>query len=205
MLRITWAGRYKYTDPEFRPTMSQIKRSPIVGKTFDQMRREPTQRDLFDPEKTSPHVALHAAMTFEPNTHQGVRRVRVTARDENLEVLWGANVSEGMLDPERPTEVAFYSTLRELIRRHLPADRPKFETTDDPYESLRRSLSGIRDWCADIEESTVNVKKKSDVTTVCAEAVASLLLDTLRAWSQSLRDAGVSRKTAGKDAEGRRK
>ena len=171
-----------------------------MADTFDQKLKRKGSGQLFDPETTAPDVALKTTLVLEPNTHQGVARVRVTARDEKFNVLWGANVSEGILNPDSQTEVGFYSTLRGLIREHLPRERERFETTDAPYESIQRSVRTLSEYCSAIEDGTIKVKKKSTITTARAEAVADVLLDTLRTWSQSLREAGIKRTV---EAEGK--
>ena len=182
--------------------LTNSRRSELkMAKTFDQQKLNLSCEELLKPTATVPNQAFEGAIALEPNVHSGVARVRVTARDKDMNTLWGANVSEHMLDPEGATDVAFYSELRALIRKHLPDARPQFETTSDPYESIAKSLESIGKYEDAIRKKTVGVKKKSPQTDDRSAAVANLLLDTLRIWNQELPLLGVSKETENDEAK----
>ena len=95
-----------------------------MKKTFDQLRLTLSEDELVNHELTFPSQAYRSYFVLEPITHQGITRVSVTARDENMNVLWGSMVCEGHLPSGETTPVALYSAMRTLIRKHLQDTKP---------------------------------------------------------------------------------
>jgi hypothetical protein len=171
-----------------------------MQKTFDQMLTECGNAGLHAVD-ISPNRVIPANIVLEPNSHQGVARVRVTARDEEFNLLWGVNVSEGLMPAESPTPVAFYGRLREMIRENLTDPAPRHELTKDPFVALQFCLSRIRDMLSKCEKETVLVKKKSDVTETRASKVADILFDTLRQMNYDLSEIGILSPSSATDTE----
>ena len=161
-----------------------------MQKTFDQLLVE-TGADNLDPAQISPNSVIPTNIVLEPNSHQGVSRVRVTARDKDFKLLWGVNVSEGLMPAESPTPVAFYGQLRELIRENLTDPAPRHELSKDPFVAVQFCLLRIRDMLNKCEKETVLVKKKSDTTENRAANVADILFDALRQMTYDLSEIGI--------------
>lgn len=151
-------------------------------KTFDQLRfADPSTDAVEDPEAYSPHQAINARIVFEPMPAQG--HVRLTARSESYDLLWGVTASAKTLE-RHPIEVAFYDELINLARQHLPT-----ETEVKGTESITHVLNGIahlRKRLAAIEAS-VTPKKTSDKTEKRAAGLVPMINDAMR-----LLDAGNS-------------
>lgn len=161
-----------------------------MQKTFNQMLVE-NGADNLDPAQISPNSVIPTNIVLEPNSHQGVSRVRVTARDKNFKLLWGVNVSEGLMPSESTTPVAFYGRLRELIREHLTDPAPRHELSKDPFVAVQFCISRIREILNKCEKETVLVKKKTDITEKRAEDVADIMFDLLRKMNYDLSQIGI--------------
>jgi hypothetical protein len=170
--------------------LSEEKAETEMQKTFDQMLSEAGATRIVDTD-TTPHTIIPCNVVLEPNTHQGITRVRVTARDKDFNLLWGVNMSEGLMPSDHPTPVAIYAALRTAIRSHLPDSAPAFEFTNDPYTAVDFCLQRLRETLNRCENVTVKVKKKSDTTTVRASRVATILFDTVRKLSEDLNEIGI--------------
>ncbi len=170
-----------------------------MGKTFDQLLTEHSTDEMLDPELTDPAKALRSFVVLEPVTHQGVTRVSVTARDENMKVLWQTIASEALLPPGEPTPVALSSAMRVMIREHLQNPKPRHEVTDDPYAAIERCVGDIQKLLTIAKKRTVGIKVKKAQTHARAAAVADAAWDCLRQLSHSLGAVGIK---TGADADG---
>ena len=162
-----------------------------MQKTFDQILSEVGPNGLSE-QDIAPNRVIPCNMVLEPNSYQGISRVRVTARDKDFKLLWGANISEGLMPSEHPTPVAIYGALRAAVREKLPGAAPKYEFTEDPYLAIEFCLKRIRETLSRCENVTVKVKNKSDTTTERANRVAEILSDTLRKLSDDIGAIGIS-------------
>jgi len=162
-----------------------------MTKTFDQLRLTLSDDELVNHELTFPNQAYRSYFVLEPITHQGITRVSVTARDENMNVLWGSMVCEGHLPSGETTPVALYSAMRTLIRKHLQDPKPRHETTSDPYAAIEYCSREIGKLLTIANSRTLDVKKRSEKTDDRAAVVADALWDTLRHLAHSLRTAGI--------------
>lgn len=90
-----------------------------MTKTFDQLRQTLSEDELVNHELTFPSEAYRSFFVLEPITHQGITRVSVTARDENMNVLWGSMICEGHLPSGETTPVALYSTMLTQVSKQL--------------------------------------------------------------------------------------
>lgn len=90
-----------------------------MAKTFDQLRLTLSEDELVNHELTFPSEAYRSFFVLEPITHQGITRVSVTARDENMNVLWGSMICEGHLPSGETTPVALYSTMLTQVSKQL--------------------------------------------------------------------------------------
>jgi hypothetical protein len=171
-----------------------------MQKTFDQFLSESGTEGIGSIE-IAPHKLIPTNIVLEPNSHQGVARVRVTARDKDFKLLWGVNVSEGLMPAESPTPVAFYGRLREVIREHLSAPAPRHEITDDPFVAVQFCLNRIREMLSKCEKETLSVKKKSDTTETRASKIANILFDTLRQMNYDLSEIGIASPTTSSETK----
>jgi hypothetical protein len=162
-----------------------------MQKTFDQLLSEAGPNGLSEMD-VKPHRMIPCNMVLEPNTYQGVTRVRVTARDKDFNLLWGVNMSEGVMPSDHPTPVAIYGALRAAVREHLPDAAPTFEFTEDPYVAIDFCLKRIRETLNRCENMTVKVKNKSETTSERANRVAEILFDTLRKLGEDVGAIGIS-------------
>jgi hypothetical protein len=162
-----------------------------MKKTFDQLRLSLSEDELLDHQLTFPGEAYRSFLVLEPITHQGITRVSVTARDENMNVLWGSMICEGHLPPGETTPVALYSAMRTLIRKHLQEPKPRHETTPDPYASIENCSREIDKLLTIAKSRTLDIKKRSEKTDDRAAVIADALWDTLRRLAHSLRAAGI--------------
>jgi hypothetical protein len=162
-----------------------------MAQTFDQILKEHSPEEMLDTELTSPSKALRSFIVLEPIKHQGITRVSLTARDEQMRTLWGTIASEGLLPAGEPTPVALYSPLRQLIREHLQDPKPRYEVTDDPFASIEKCLLDIQRLLEVAKKRTLGVKNKNGKTTERAAVVADALWDCLRQLSQSLGVVGI--------------
>lgn len=162
-----------------------------MSKTFDQLRQSLSVDDLLNHELTRPSEAYRSFFVLEPITHQGITRVSVTARDENMNILWGTMACEGHLPSGEPTPVALYSAMRALIRRHLQDPKPRHETSSDPYVAIEYCIREIDRLLDTAKTRTLAVKKKSETTDERAALVADAMWDTLRHLAHALRAIGI--------------
>ncbi len=162
-----------------------------MNKSFDQQKMLLDKEEFLKESKTTPNKAIKSYVVLEPIEHQGVTRVRVTARDENLDVLWGVMISEGLMPSGNSTPVAIYSSLRNMIREKLSDPKPKHEITSDPYESISHCKAAINELIDESLKRTVQIKKKNAITNTRADDVASILWDTLQQLSYSLDKLGI--------------
>ena len=162
-----------------------------MRKSFDQQKLMLDFEECLDESKTKPNKTINTYVVLEPVEHQGVTRVRVTARDEEMNLIWGVMVSEGLLPTSSPTPVSFYSSLRRLIRDNLANTKPKYEISPDPYEAIEYCENSIKELLKEASKKTVQVKSKKETTDARANDVANILLDALQQLSYSLEKAGI--------------
>ena len=150
-------------------------------KTFDQIRVTTPQTDAVESKDVfAPHEAINARLTFEPMPGQG--DVRITARSESYELLWGVTASPDMLT-RHPVEVAFYERLIEQARKHIPALVAPSGT--ESISHVLQRVSKLRE-CLDEIEKSMTPKKVSDKTEKRASAIIPDVNDALRllkAWA----------------------
>ena len=154
-----------------------------IQKTFDQiLATNPTVDAVEEPGMFKPHEAIDTRMVFEPMPEQG--HVRITARSESYDLLWGVIASPGMLT-RHPVEVAFYEHLIDQAKMHLP---PQSERTGTGYVShVLKCVADLRK-CLDAIEKSLKPKKPSDKTEKRASAIVPDVNDALRllnAWNST--------------------
>jgi len=167
----------------------------MTQRTFDQIRVQSPQ-DIDKADMIAPNKVIPCNVVLEPNTHAQQTRVRVTARDTEFKLLWGANISEPMIQAEHPTPVAVYGRLRELIRENVSNPKPRFEFTDDPYTAIDACHGKIQTLLQECVAKTVSVKNKSEVTNKRAEHIAGVLYDVVRQLSFGLQEIGLGGESA---------
>jgi len=166
------------------------KGSLMTQKTFDQIRiLEPDA--VKNPDAIAPNRVVPCNLVFEPNTHAQQTRVRVTARDADFNVLWGANISESMIPAEHPTPVAVYGRLREIIRENVSNPQPRFEVTENPYTAIEACDEKLRALLGECVAKTLSVKNKSDVTDKRAEHIARAMSDAVHQLTFMLNEIGI--------------
>jgi hypothetical protein len=106
-------------------------------KTFDQLvLTNPEIDPVPTPDAFAPHEAINARIVFEPMPAQG--HVRITARTDDYELLWGMMASPKML-ARHPAEVALYDRLIEHAAAHLPE-----QTITDTTDAISQVLQHVR-------------------------------------------------------------
>lgn len=160
-----------------------------MQKTFDQILQQ--NNGEIDGADVRPHKVIPANVVLEPNTHQGISRVRVTARDANFKLLWGVNISEDLMHAEHPTPVGVYTELRSFIRQHLSSTAPRFETTDNPFTAVSQLLSRIQDVLEKCKKNTMDVKLRSEQTEQRAKDVADILRNAFLQMTYELDQIGI--------------
>ena len=155
-------------------------------RTFDQIRVANPSIDAVDsPDTFAPCKAINARVVYEPLPEQG--HVRVTARTEAYELLWGVTASPGMLS-QHPVEVAFYDRLVQQARQHLPAQSDASGT--ESISHVLHRVSQLRK-CLDDIEATLTPKKVSDKTEKRAATIVPDVNDAFRmldAWTSKVEE-----------------
>ena len=147
----------------------------MAERTFDQLRQQNPNADAVEsPDIFLPHTAIAAYVVFEPMPEQG--HVRITARSDEHELLWGVTASPRNLK-QHPVEVAFYNRLIVQAQKHLP-DEVESEGTKS-ISSVLQQVERLRS-CLDAIETSLKPQKVSDKTEKRASEVAPKIHDALR-------------------------
>ena len=154
-----------------------------TDRTFDQLRAEnPSTDPVETPKVFEPHEAINSRIVFEPMSNQG--HVRITARSENFDLLWGVIASPGTLS-RHPVEVAFYDRLFEQAKHHIPSLVTLSGT--DAISLAHQRVAQLRK-CLDALEELLTPKKISDKTEKRASGIVPDLNDAFRlldAWTST--------------------
>lgn len=145
------------------------------SKTFDQLRQQNLSTDAVEnPDAFFPHSAIAARVVFEPMPAQG--HVRITARSESYDLLWGVTASPKNLT-QHPVEVAFYDRLVDEAKKHLPEEVSSQATKSisDVLQQVQQLRSRL-----DAVEASLTPKNVSEKTQKRASEVAPKIHDALR-------------------------
>lgn len=89
-------------------------------KTFDQIFNDhPESEPVTHPDLFAPHRTLAARIVFEPMPLPDQPQVRITARNDNYDLLWGTVISESTKN-KRHVEVALYDRLMTVANECFP-------------------------------------------------------------------------------------
>ena len=148
-----------------------------IQKTFDQMLNDHPESDpVSQPDLFAPHRTLAARIVFEPIPLPDQPQVRITARTENYDLLWGTVISETTRN-KRHVEVAMYERLMTVANECFPQTS---ETVTQ--DQLTEALDLIKKIKARLDqfESDLQPKKVSDKTMKRAASRLPDLRDILR-------------------------
>ncbi len=132
---------------------------------------------------TQPHTVL-GEVILEP-VHAGIR---VTARDQQHHILWGYVASDDTLSHIH-TEVATYSTLREIIKDELEKLALHTKSTTDPFIDAQRAIIDLRELLNKLDDC-VNVSTREDTAAHRASRIKRIADDAKRMLEEELSQLG---------------
>ena len=148
-----------------------------IQKTFDQMFNDHRDSDpVSQPELFAPCRALAARIVFEPMPLPDQPQVRITARTDDYNLLWGTVISESTKN-KRHVEVALYDRLMTAANECFPQS-----AVTSSQEQLTEALDLIKKLKARLEqfEADLQPKKVTDKTMKRAASRLPDLRDALR-------------------------
>ena len=148
------------------------KEKDLFGQTFDQQLKA-TGGDV-EGRDISPNVRVPGEVVFEPIGDN----IRVTARDQDHQLLWGYVGSRETLQKVH-TYVAIYGRLQDLLReqldkRGLPTDKWQREPIKDATKALRE----LQELASNLEDS-IDVEDPSEATRKRARIFARIAEDAV--------------------------
>ncbi len=146
-------------------------------KTFDQQFDEhPDSDPVSQPDLFAPHRTLAARIVFEPMPLPDQPQIRITARTDDYNLLWGTVISESTKN-KRHVEVALYDRLMTVANEYFP-----HSPVTAPQGQLTEALDLIKKLKARLEqfENDLQPIKVTDKTMKRAASRLPDLRDALR-------------------------
>lgn len=150
------------------------KGSRVLVKAYDDAGNLLFSEDVQKKEEGIHEKKIKGEVVFEPLS----TGVRVTARDENHNILWGYVASKETVS-QIHCLVAIYDALQELIKNEL---EKRGSINDDNEDYMSVAQKNIDELKLSLEnlESTIKVKKVSKATIARAKNIAQVVKDANR-------------------------
>lgn len=146
-----------------------------IQKTFDQMFNDNPESDpVLQPDVFAPHRTLAARIVFEPMPEQP--HVRITARTDDYNLLWGTVISESTKN-KRHVEVALYERLMAVANECLP--KAEVTASQDQLTEALELISKLNARLAQLEKR-LRPNEVSDKTMKAAAEHVPDLRDALK-------------------------
>jgi len=148
-----------------------------IQKTFDQMFNDhPDSDPVSQPELFAPYRTLAARIVFEPMPLPDQPQIRITARTDDYDLLWGTVISESTKN-KRHVEVALYDRLMTVANECFPQS-----AVTSSQDQLTEALDLVKKLKARLEqfEADLQPKKVTDKTMKRAASRLPDLRDALR-------------------------